>query len=399
MITDPYQPAAAARTMPAPADRKVELDWLRAGMVALVFVFHTSRFFDPWPWHVKNPAAHAWLGGPMAVFIGVAMPLLFVISGMSVRLALRRRSAGRFVHDRLLRLFVPLAAGTLTHVMYQVYLERKSQAGFEGSFLEFVPRYFDGWYGFGRGNFAWMGLHLWYLELLLVFSLALLPLFLWLRSPRGERALDALCRPLARPGAVYLLAVPVALALVLPRSTSPLGARWWGGWNVLAHAVFFLAGSLLVARDAVYDQVRRLWPLSTVLSLAVTILVLVAAPAGREPAHLGLEAWTVLGGMAVASWFGVLAIVGAGIEYLRPVQARFLGRLNEGVLPFYVVHQSVIIAVGWPVVRLPIPDLVKWVVIFAVSLAITLASVALLVRPFAPMRVLFGMQRRTPEET
>lgn len=34
--------------------RRFELDWLRVLAIILVFVFHSSRFFDPMDWHVKN---------------------------------------------------------------------------------------------------------------------------------------------------------------------------------------------------------------------------------------------------------------------------------------------------------------------------------------------------------
>lgn len=391
-------PLAAAPAAPAVAageDRWLELDWLRVGVVALVFVFHTTRFFDPGPWHVKSPITHAWLVVPQTIFVAFSMPLLFVISGAGARFALRGRTAGRFVRDRALRLLVPLAVGSFTHVAYQVYLERKSHLDFDGSFLAFVPRYFDGWYGLG-GNFAWMGLHLWYLELLLVLSLVLLPLLLWLRTARGERALAAVCRLLARPGAVYLLAVPVALALVLPRSTSLLGARWWGGWNVLAHACFFLAGFLFAASDALRDRVRRLRLVSAALSVAVAVPGLLAFPGGREPAHLSLAAWGAFGSMALAGWFAVLALLGAGVQHLRSVRAPFLARANEAVLPFYVLHQSVILAVGWQLLPLRLPDLATWALVFVASLALTVAAYELLVRPFAPLRVLFGMHASPP---
>jgi hypothetical protein len=56
-----------------------------------------------------------------------------------------------------------------------------SHSQFAGSFIEFYPHYFDGFYAFG-GNFAWMGLHSWYLEMLFIFSLITLPLFLYLRK-------------------------------------------------------------------------------------------------------------------------------------------------------------------------------------------------------------------------
>jgi peptidoglycan/LPS O-acetylase OafA/YrhL len=335
----------------------------------------------------------------MTIFVGFSMPLLFVVSGAAVRFALRTHTAGRFVRDRALRLLVPLAVGAFTHVAYQVYLQRKSRLQFQGSFFEFLPGYFDGWYGFGEGNFAWMGLHLWYLELLFVLSLAFLPLLLWFRSDRGARALSGFCSLLARRGGLYLLALPVALALVLPPSTNPFGGRWWGGWNIPAHACFFLSGYLLASSEALYDRVRRRWWLSGLLSAAVTIPVLLASPSGGEPAHLSLGAWVSLGGMAVASWFGVLAILGAGIEYLRPVCSPFLARANEAVLPFYVLHQSVILAVGWQLLGLGLPDLATWALTFAASLVLTVAACEWLVRPFAPIRFLFGMTTRPPKRT
>jgi hypothetical protein len=84
------------------------------------------------------------------------------------------------------RLLVPLVVGTFTHIAFQVYLERLHKGEFSGSFFDFYPHYFDGMYGFG-GNFAWMGLHLWYLEALFLFSLLCLPVFLWLKNSLQRR--------------------------------------------------------------------------------------------------------------------------------------------------------------------------------------------------------------------
>jgi glucan biosynthesis protein C len=389
----PASPLNAAALAPAPApDRRLELDWLRIGLVALVFVFHSARFFDPEHWHLKSGIAHAWLRVPNSIFLAFGMPLLFVVSGAGVRFALRARSGARFLGDRTLRLLVPLAVGCFTHVAYQVYLERTGSLDFEGSFWEFIPEYFRGWYGFG-GNFAWMGLHLWYLELLFAFSAAFLPLFLWFRTPRGVRVLGGLCRVLAFPGALYLLAVPIALALVLPRSDGLLGARWWGGWNLLAHACFFLAGYLVAASEALYEAVRRLRTPSLLLALAVAVPLLTLVPPG-EPAHLSGRAWVALGGMAVAGWFLVLGLLGAGIELLRGRRSAALGPLNEAVLPFYVLHQSVILVVGRQVLYLPLPDVARWAIILVGSSLVTVGGYVLLIRPFGAMRLLFGMHPR-----
>jgi len=386
------EPATAAAPAPSPS-RKVELDWLRLGTILAVFLFHTSRFFDPEGWHVKNVVVHPWLQVPMLFFVVWAMPLLFVISGAAVFFSLRRRSVGRYLRERVLRLAVPLAVGIFTHVMWQVYLERISHGQFEGSFLEFVPRYFDGLYGFG-GNFAWMGLHLWYLELLFVFSLVLLPALLWLGRGAGQRALERAAAFLARPGAVFLLAIPIALALVLPRPTSLWGGRFFGGWNACAHACFFACGFVLVSSERLLESVRRQRGAAGLMAAAIGLPLALAFAGRPDPAHGSLREWVSLGGMAVVGWCALLAILGSAIDGLRAVRSPFLARASETVLPFYVLHQTVILTIGYPVVRWPIPDLVRWAVIAVSSLAVTIALCELLVRRFGWLRVLFGMPAR-----
>jgi len=384
------EPAAAAA--PAPTARKVELDWLRLGAILLVFLFHTTRFFDPEGWHVKNAVVYPWLLAPMMFFTVWAMPLLFVISGAAVSFSLRGRSVARYLRERVLRLLVPLVVGTFTHVMWQVYLERVSHGQFQGSFPAFVPRYFDGLYAYG-GNFAWMGLHLWYLELLFVFSVVLLPALLWLGRGVGQRVLGRVAAFLARPGGVFLLAIPAILATVLPPSGRLWGGRFFGGWNLCAHACFFLCGFVLVASEQLYESVRRQWRAATWVAAGLGLPLALVFGGGPEPAHLGLRAWLALGGMAVVGWSAVLAFLGGAIDGLRAVRSAFLQRASEAVLPFYILHQTVILTIGYPVVRWAIPDAAKWALVAASSLALTIALCEL-VRRFAWLRVPFGMPAR-----
>ena len=164
--------------------RRYDIDWLRVLAILVVFVFHCGRFFDTGGWHVKNPVRHEVVEVWTGFLCSWLMPLIFVISGAGTFYALGSKAVARFARDRAARLVVPLIVGIFTHVSLQVYLERSSFGKFKGSFIEFYPHYFEGFYGFG-GNFAWMGLHLWYLEMLFVFSMILLPLFLGLKGPTG----------------------------------------------------------------------------------------------------------------------------------------------------------------------------------------------------------------------
>ena len=189
------------------SSRRFDLDWLRVGAILAVFVFHSSRFFDTMDWHVKNLTTYFGVQVWVTFLGNWLMPLIFFISEASLFYATGSRGAATFVVDKVRRLLVPLVVGIFTHVILQVYLERVSHHQFVGSFFEFIPRYFDGWYTSG-GNFAWMGFHLWCLEVLFVFSLLFYPLFRALLTAPGRRLLDLLGRFLALPGAIYLWPCP-----------------------------------------------------------------------------------------------------------------------------------------------------------------------------------------------
>ena len=371
--------------------RRHDLDWLRVLAILVVFVFHCGRFFDTDGWHVKNPVRHESVQVWTVVMTSWLMPLIFVISGASTFYALGSRTAARFVRDRAARLVVPLIVGIFTHVALQVYLERVSFGRFKGSFFEFYPHYFDGFYGFG-GNFAWMGLHLWYLEMLFVFSMVLLPLFLWLKAGTGTRFIQRLGALLARPGVVYVLALGPMVMIALLDPGTFWGQRGFGGWPLFAYPFLFVYGFLIVASEPLEARIER-WRWTS-LGLAVLVLLtgLVLWRTGGNPRY-GTPRYMILFAMyALSSWCFILAFLGLVRHHLgftRP----FLRYANEAVLPFYILHQTVILTIGFFVVRWTIPDLGKFVIIAASSFVGIIAVYELIVRRHDPMRFLFGMKR------
>jgi peptidoglycan/LPS O-acetylase OafA/YrhL len=63
-------------------------------------------------------------------------------------------------------------------------------------------------------------------------------------------------------------------------------------------------------------------------------------------------------------------------------------------MPFYVLHQPVVIVIAYFVVQWGAGVTAKLLVIIFSSFLMTLGFVELLVRPFEPMRRLFGMKPR-----
>jgi glucan biosynthesis protein C len=373
------------------------LDWLRVLAILTVFVFHCGRFFDLEEWHVKNPTTYFGANVWTYFLAGWLMPLIFLISGASIFYALGKaglgiRAVGKFIRDKTLRLAVPWLVGACTHIVFQVYLEYRFQHRFSGTFLAFLPRYFHGFRDFG-GNFAWTGIHLWYLLALFVLSLVFLPLFVWLKTSYGKRLLSWLAVLLTKPGVVYLLAVPGTLLI---RSLDPnhfWTSRDWGGWALPLYIPFFLAGFLIISHDGLQDRIRRQRWLSLVAGVAFFVAALVVVLTLGDP-DLGTPVYPLFFSLfSLYSWCSVLAILGFGIQHLT-VNTPFLRYANEAVLPFYILHQTVIISIGFFVVRWAIPDLLKFVLIAASSFILIMMLYEFLVRRFNVMRFLFGMKLR-----
>jgi peptidoglycan/LPS O-acetylase OafA/YrhL len=369
------------------------LDWLRVLAILTVFVYHSTRFFNMEDWHVKNPTRYlsveVW-----NTFAGTwMMPLIFVISGASLFYAVGKGGAGKFVKDKTLRLLVPLLVGDFTHASLQVYLERLTHGQFSGTYFQFLPQYFNGFYEGGNpasGNFALTGMHLWYLWWLFLFSILLYPLFHWLKG-RGRRVLSKLGDGLALPGAIYLLALPVLLALMFVDPANPVMAEKEAGWSLVIYLWLLLSGFVVVSHDGVQASIRRLRWLSltlTVVSIGTFLFLIFRS----TPANFGTPQYALTFGLrGLAAWCCVLVALGFGMKYLN-FSTPFLSHANEAVLPFYILHQTVLLAVGYFVVQWPIPDLLKWTTILLASLAIIMGIYEFLIRRFNVMRFLFGLK-------
>jgi peptidoglycan/LPS O-acetylase OafA/YrhL len=368
--------------------RRYDLDWLRVILIGFVFIFHSGRFFDTGGWHVKNTETFFGVQVWTTFLANWMMPAIFVVSGASVFFALSG-SNRKFVKDRVLRLLVPLVVGVFTHVAVQVYLERVSHHQFVGTFFEFLPHYFNGPYDGRDGNFAWMGLHLWYLLVLFVFSVALLPLFRWLKG-RGARALSKFGDVLALPLVVYTLSIPIALLMVNLDPRTTLGMRDMGGWPLPIYLLFFIYGFVVIAHVGLQRRIMQQRWLS--LALGVVCFAALAVLWGAQgDAPMGtpryVQIFTIFG---ISAWCWVLAIFGFGMKHLT-FNKPYLQPLNEAVLPFYVLHQSILIYVGYVVVQWDIPALAKWLIIAPLSFAIIIGLIAI-IRRVNVLRFLFGMK-------
>ena len=366
--------------------RYYDIDWLRVIGMLLIFSFHCARFFNYEDWQVKNARLDFGMSVYVAVLDQFIMPLFFILSAMAVYYALARRTRTEFLRERASRLLVPLVVGIFTHIPVQVYIERLTHGEFSGSFWAFLPHYFDGWYGFG-GNFAWMGLHLWYLLMLFLFSWLLLPLFQRLRAAQSftTRLADIFSRSVT----VYLFFIPIMLMeLLVGLSPETIGRRDFGGWSPLTYLVIFLMGYLLVTDERYRPAIERLRWVS--LALAGTLL---AVEYTLEMNGTSIYAYLLAPLRTLNTWAWLLAFLGFAGQTLNFTNG-FLRYANQAVLPFYILHQSVIVVIGFFIRDWAWPVFPKYLFLVAVSFAIIMLLYEFLVRRIGLLRTLFGMKAR-----
>jgi hypothetical protein len=160
----------------------------------------------------------------------------------------------------------------------QVWIERVSHAQFDGSFIEFYPHYFKGFYAFG-GNFAWMGLHLWYLEMLFIFTLLTFPLFIFLKKARRQKLLSGATTFFTKTGAIFLFGVPLFLMeLIVNLQPEGVGMRAFGGWSLFSYLIVFVLGFLIAFDFRYRETMEKLRFISLALGILTTSLANVLIP-------------------------------------------------------------------------------------------------------------------------
>lgn len=91
--------------------------------------------------------------------------------------------------------------------------------------------------------------------------------------------------------------------------------------------------------------------------------------------------------------FWLILIVNLGERSLNRTN-KFLVYASDAVLPFYILHQAVIICLGFYIVRWELPVALKYLIISTSSFVMMMAIYGLLVRRIDVLRFLFGMRGR-----
>lgn len=374
----PRPPRPGLRRAAGPT-RRADLDWLRIGAFSLLILYHLAMYFGPWSWHLDSRESVAWLGVAMIASNPWRLSLLFLISGVAVRHMTLKAPAGELMLERSRRLLLPLLFGVVVLVPPQAYFEQVVKDGLQAGYLSFWLQFLRDHLGLdGRWSPPPLN-HLWFVSYIWAYSLVAVAL-LWL--PRLLRPLELLLNA-ALSGAgvlvapiLYLVTVRFALFPVFG-ITNHLTAD---PYNHASSLALFLTGFLLAFQPSFWEGVERSrWP---ALLLATAGAVILGVDAVRPVPQQQPASIVLMAAFAITQWSMIVAVLGFGRRHLRALDGPVLAYLREAVFPFYLLHQTIIVAAAYALRPAGLP--------------LALEALALLVITLLGCVAGFEIARRTP---
>jgi len=383
------------------------LDWLRVLSILMVFLFHAVHPFDFGDWQVKN-ADQSEILTIILLFLSIwGMPFFFLVAGAASWFALQRRTARQYISERFYRLLLPFIAGAILFSPIEYYCENmnKIQRGVQTSFQGFLsvfsafnprllrnPGFSPRWLG--------QGYHLWFLGFLFSFALITLPFFLWLKKDSGQKTLSWMAKLCEHRGGILLFAVPAAIIYCLLLPLFPQEHDWA---DFIFQMFFFAIGFILFGDERFTRAIRRDWPLLlTVGCVTVVGLVggfLVGLPLLTWNETPGIPAFYILQALrsAIAICLSLMTLF-VGMRFLDFTN-KWLRYGREAALPFFVLHQPVIIVIAFFVVQWNAGISIKLPVVVLSSFVVSIGLYELVVRRIRPLRLAFGMKSQNPDKT
>lgn len=387
-------------------NRRHDIDALRVLAFGLLILYHAGMLYvapvADWGYHLKSSYLAEWLQYPMLFLNRWRMELLFLISGLAVHFLRGRLNLPALAWKRTVRLLLPLVFGMLLVIPIQPYVQGVTEHAIAPGFLAYLPHYWT--HGYREHGLTWN--HLWYLPYLWLYTMVLLMVLPALESGAGQR-LRAGIQRLHGAALVLAPALPLLLAGTL-RHRHPETHALVGDWY--AHALYFtmfLYGYLLGTGHGLWAELARLRRASLGTALACFALYLfldkfAGALIHRPLTHATVTtaSWLIEALRYTYGWTAIATILGFGHVYLnRPF--RWLPYAREAVYPWYVLHQSVLLAVAYWLIPLKLGPVLEP----SLVLAGTVAGCAVLhegvIRRIRWLRPLFGLDavpRTTPKQ-
>lgn len=387
---------------PVKHERLYYLDWLRVLAVLGIFVSHTADIFDTLYWHTRQGG-----GGIKWDALGTlgaewGLSLVFLLAGASTWFALTFRTGNQFIKERFTRLLIPFIVAFILLSPFQAYIMAyfiaSGYSNFHGDLVQFFPYFFK--HIHIGSDLRWLtiyGYHLWFLAYLYIISMIALPVCMYLKQERGARIIGRLAALCNAPAGLFIFVLPIALIRIMLWAPFP-GYQGWT--DFFSWLLIFVLGFILFANDtfqaAIRKQAKIFLPITVIciLTLLVTNIAGILSLWNNAPGYSATYLLYQLL-LSLSIWSATLSALYIAIRFMN-FSNKVLRYANEAILPFYVIHEPVIVIIALYVLAWDIPTGVKYLFVSMTALIVTLLLYELLIRRIKPMRWLFGMKSSHP---
>ncbi len=355
----------------------------------LLIPYHTGAIFANFDFHIKNQATSTGITIIEGFIDNWHMPLFFLLAGASTWFALKKRPSAAYIKERFLRLIVPLVFGILVIVPPQTFYERIQKLGFSGNYWDFYSHLVKG--DFAESHLNWN--HLWFLCYLFVISVAVLPLILSWKGGRGAAVLESFCTWLAKGRRIFLLSLPLAVIQMTLKVPYPGPQNIVTDWARILFMLFiFLYGVMFYRFPWFQESLERNLNVALAAGLAISICYLGSYFLGyRFVNGYNLPNLIQLGLNSLATLCWLIVLLGFAQRTIN-FSNHFLDYASEAVLPIYIIHQTVVIVLGYYIVEIELHLITKYIIINIISLIIIVTIYDMIIKRFNATRVLFGMR-------
>ncbi|MCR2823639.1 acyltransferase family protein [Lederbergia panacisoli] len=364
-------------------ERRYDIDWLRNLGILLLFPFHSARVFDFWdPFYVKSESLSEGLSWFIAATSFWFMPLLFWLAGSASWYALQKRTKSQYVKERYERLFIPLIVGVLIIVPPQGYYALLHHTGEAGNYFLFLKEFFldfsdlSGYFG------TFTPAHLWFILYLFVLSIVALPIFSKYMNLSTVN-INKFNRVLSKPFVfISLFTLVLLLAQALPAP---------GGQNPFYFMVIIIAG-FLTASDLRYQEMFNRIRFKTLLLVIILVPAhIILINVNQDAPNFSAMDIFITSLRTMNTLLTLIVILGYGNKVLNfPHKA--VSYMNEAAFPIYIVHQSILVVIGYYIIQLNYGVFLKFLIIMFLTLAVSFAFYEFIIKRIAIARVLFGLK-------
>lgn len=377
-------------SQPQAASRLYFIDWIRVIAFGLLILFHCTMPFVTFGWEIKNEEQSLLLSRIIIWLHQWRLPLLFFVAGAGANFSLSNRKPLAFLGERFVRLFIPLAFAMMFTIPLQVYFEWKQTGRITGSYFDFYPSVWD-FVPYPDGSLTWS--HMWFVVYLFVFTVLLWPLFSLMKLTVIQKGIQKLKTIVTNP--VFL----AALASLFIYYYITLYIRWPEQQNLVADwftfsfsiTLFFL-GFFFSHFDAFWKACEHYrWYFFIVAALCASVLMINYYWPLMLPTEQNNTFYLYAVCDAIHIWFVIISAIGFARKYLD-FSNGFLRYSTQAVYPFYILHQTIIVATGYYVTQWHLPIALKLLALIILCFGSVYILYEFLIKRFLLTRLLFGLK-------